>query len=532
MTGMKDPLIGQVVDGKYSLRRLIGGGGMGRVYEAEHLLLNHKVAVKILQTHLLSDEDALRRFRREAITVLQVKHQNAVHLYDFGMWEAKPYIAMEYLDGLTLKDLIKHKGKLTAEHASRLMIQICGPIALAHQLGIVHRDLKPENIIVENLDTSEEKAYVLDFGVAKVLEPKNEQDATQTKAGAVFGSPKYMAPEQIEDRIIDRRTDVYSLGVILYEMLTGLCPFDSDSPVETMYKHIALEVDAPKTVDPAISEDLDRLVVWMLSKSREDRPSGIAEVVSVLERSLEGELSDGSAVLKSARSRFLTLAVGGVVGVALVVLGWQYFSSAYQEVESRVTSAHVPQTPESGSRATTLQDADSVESKESKVDGPAIGKSLTSESNDNQPGESPVEANQDQHELELLYLEQEEQLRDQARELEEVKRREQERLSELELKARDAQNRASRLEQELREKRQAVLVEPKENAQDPLSPSHRQPDYTTASMSTPARQPQGTSQGLVENREVSKPVGIHRDAEKESSPETTRRRFPKQGKRR
>jgi serine/threonine protein kinase len=236
-----DPMIGQVMGGKYRVVRLLGEGGMGAVYEGEQQLgtTKRKVAVKTLHPHLSRDEKVKARFEREVGTIAELEHPNTIQVYDFG---ATPdgilYIVMEFLQGKSLADLLEKGGAMTPERVAHIMEQVCGSLEEAHTRGIVHRDLKPDNVVLVERAGKKDFVKVLDFGIAKRSkeEDKNEQKLTQQ--GMVLGTPPYMSPEQFTGRPIDARSDIYSLAVMGYEMLTGRLPFQAETAWEWATQHM------------------------------------------------------------------------------------------------------------------------------------------------------------------------------------------------------------------------------------------------------------------------------------------------------
>jgi serine/threonine protein kinase len=272
LAGAQDPLIGVTYGGKYRIVDRIGGGGMGIVYKAEHTLLNHIVALKILRVHLASDDEFIKRFQREARTACKLNHPNTITLHDFGVEEGNFFLAMEFIQGETLRDLLKREGALPLPRTFALVNQIAGAIAEAHSHGIIHRDLKPENIMVVHRSDGSDWSKVLDFGIAKQRSDAGG-DSVLTKLGTIFGSPKYMAPEQSSERPVDTRADLYSLGCVLYEMVTGEPPFDGSSAIETILKHVNAPVVAPSTrlQKSQLPKEFDAVVMRLLEKDPDKR---------------------------------------------------------------------------------------------------------------------------------------------------------------------------------------------------------------------------------------------------------------------
>ncbi len=234
----KNPLIGRTIDnGRYEIVRLIGEGGMGRVYEARQVSMDRRVALKILRAQLTTDEQLLARFQQEALSISRLRHPNTITIFDYGKTEGDLlFMSMELLGGQSLFNILRNEGRMQLSRALRIMDQVAGAVAEAHQLGIVHRDLKPENIQIDHVGNDPDFAKVLDFGIAKILggDGRTSEGKALTLAGSIFGTPHYMSPEQVHGHKVDHRTDIYSLGIILYEMLAGQPPFDGNTPMAVM----------------------------------------------------------------------------------------------------------------------------------------------------------------------------------------------------------------------------------------------------------------------------------------------------------
>ncbi len=277
----QDPLVGQTLDEKYLIERRLGEGGMGAVYRARHLLMDRPVAIKVLHDNLVEDEAARIRFQREARAAVRLKHQNAVAVTDFGETSGGyVYIVMELLEGPTLREILAKEAPIETARAISMMLQASAAVAVAHDAGIIHRDLKPANIIVTQRPEVPAVVKVLDFGVAKLAAGTLDDDEgtiTLRQAGSLIGTPRYMAPEQYNGHELTPAADVYSLGVILYEMLTGMAPFTGSSPVEIAAKHVNNPPHSPRKIVAAIPEDVERVVLHALEKQPEDRPANGAE---------------------------------------------------------------------------------------------------------------------------------------------------------------------------------------------------------------------------------------------------------------
>src|SRR2546425_7930458 len=240
-----DPLLGRVFEGKYRLDERLGGGGMGTVYRATHLLIDRQVALKVLSQRFVGDETAQQRFRREARAAGRMQHPNAVTVTDFGATDdGYFYIVMELLEGRTLRDLLAREAPLDPARAVSFTLQACLAVGAAHEAGLIHRDLKPPNIFIEQRANLPAVVKVLDFGVAKfAVEGHEDEDfQTLTQVGTIIGTPRYMSPEQCSGiAVLTPAADVYSLGIMLYEMLTGVVPFSADTPLRSEERRVGKE---------------------------------------------------------------------------------------------------------------------------------------------------------------------------------------------------------------------------------------------------------------------------------------------------
>ncbi len=294
-----DKLIGQLLAGKYKILKKIGEGGMGSVYIATQEPIDRKVAVKVLLGKLAEDQIAVKRFEQEARAISKMQHPNTVTIYDFGSTDdgdgdERLYIVMEFLKGQTLTQALRADGQVAPARACRIIRQVCASLADAHAAGIIHRDLKPDNIFLTEIGGDKDWVKVLDFGVAKLAD--SEGAGTLTQTGMIFGTPKYMSPEQAEGRAIDHRADIYALGVVLFELLVGRPPFVSDTPVGLLLKHISEPPPPFARIRPELSIDprLEAVVMKALDKRPERRHQGVLELASeldALERALTGAVA-------------------------------------------------------------------------------------------------------------------------------------------------------------------------------------------------------------------------------------------------
>ncbi|MEO8705343.1 MAG: HDOD domain-containing protein [Kofleriaceae bacterium] len=266
-----DPLVGQEL-GPFRIGALLGRGGMGAVYAAEHAVLGRRVAIKLLEPHLTVDPDALGRFVEEARAVNSIRHPNIIDITDFGNLEGRPYFVMELLEGETLGARIAQWGHLPLASTLRICAQVASALTAAHDRGIVHRDLKPDNVFICNHPDYPDHVKVLDFGIAKLMRPSGQSGKKlSTQAGMVLGTPLYMSPEQSLGDTIDPRSDVYALGIVLYEALTGTSPFDRPSVAEILIAHVHDMPPSPRAIEPSIPEALEALILRALAKSPSHR---------------------------------------------------------------------------------------------------------------------------------------------------------------------------------------------------------------------------------------------------------------------
>jgi serine/threonine-protein kinase len=279
----EDPLLGQEVLGRYRVSRLIGEGGMGRVYEAEQRVgtTTRRVAVKTLRPQLSADPQLARRFFREAETLVRLSHPNLIQFFDFGeIQQGMLAIVMEFIEGSSLAQEAA-QGPLEPARVDLIFKQICGALAEAHALGIVHRDLKPDNILLTRRGGQEDFVKVLDFGIAKLSAAEDEHSTKLTQQGMMVGTPPYMSPEQFSGDPIDARSDIYSLGVIAYEVLTGRLPFDARTPWEWASKHMTAEPEpirialGSRAAASGVSEQRAQAIRHALAKRPEQRPESV-----------------------------------------------------------------------------------------------------------------------------------------------------------------------------------------------------------------------------------------------------------------
>ncbi|MBU1670739.1 MAG: Stk1 family PASTA domain-containing Ser/Thr kinase [Actinobacteria bacterium] len=298
-------MVGRTLNSRYQLEELIGTGGMADVYRATDNLLGRTVAVKILHPQFAKDPVFIARFRQEAQAAANLNQPNIVNVYDWGIEEGTYYLVMEFVEGRDLKDIIVHGGALMPERAVEISISICGALDAAAAAGIVHRDIKPQNIIV----TFDNQIKVMDFGIARTA-----GGSAMTQTGTIMGTAQYISPEQAQGRAADPRSDLYSLGVVLYEMLTGKVPFDGENPVSIAYKHVREDPLPPSMVNPDVSPELEAVVMKAMAKNPQNRYQSAREMKSDLERLLEGGPVSATPVLAPEEAAGATMALPAARG--------------------------------------------------------------------------------------------------------------------------------------------------------------------------------------------------------------------------
>ncbi len=302
-----DAMLGAIVDGRYKVLSRLGAGGMADVYLAEDEQLGRKVALKLLHRRFAEDPGFVERFRREAQSAAGLQHQNVVGVYDRGDFDGTYYIAMEYVAGRTLKQLIRDEAPLDPVRAIDITLQILRAARFAHRRGVVHRDLKPHNVMMGDGD----QAKVTDFGIARA----GASDMTET--GSILGTAQYLSPEQAQGHAVSASSDLYSVAVVLYEMLTGGVPFDGDQAVTIAIKHVSQAPTALTAVNPGIPPELEQVVMWALNKNPTDRPADADQFIAALEHAKAAIISGGSGQRTSAMAA--VGAVGAAAGAAVPV---------------------------------------------------------------------------------------------------------------------------------------------------------------------------------------------------------------------
>ncbi len=298
MSATADISVGTILDDRYVIVRKLGQGGMGTVYLAQHAIIEKLVAIKILSGDFASKTESMQRFLQEARAAARIGQENIVEVFDFGETEDSVYFAMEYLEGKDLAQVIREAAPLPLGRLCRIMVQICRALGAAHGKGIIHRDLKPENIFLIEKDERDDFVKVLDFGIAKITDDGNTGERL-TRAGMIFGTPEYMAPEQASGDAPDHRADIYALGCILYELLTGTPPFVGDSFMKVLTRQM-LEAPKPPSQQTSvpIPMGLESVCLIALEKAPERRFQSMQELLLALEAaSMAGETQEDPGYL-------------------------------------------------------------------------------------------------------------------------------------------------------------------------------------------------------------------------------------------
>ncbi len=293
-----------VVDGRYQVIGHVGTGGMADVYCAQDLQLGRKVALKVLHERFAADAEFVERFRREASAAAGLQHQHVVSVYDRGEWDDTSYIAMEYVAGRTLKQLVQAEGPLAPQRAVDLTVQILRAARFAHRRGVIHRDFKPQNVIVDE----EDRAKVTDFGIARA----GASDMTQT--GSIMGTAQYLSPEQAQGHAVTARSDLYSIGIVLYELLTGRVPFEAETAVTIALKQVSEAPEPPSHLSSAVTPELEAVVLRALAKDPAERFADADEFIAALEAA--GSRIPSAAAIAAAEAAAAAAAAAPAVAVA------------------------------------------------------------------------------------------------------------------------------------------------------------------------------------------------------------------------
>jgi len=271
----------RVLGGRYELGEGIGVGGMAEVFRGRDIRLGRDVAVKVLRADLAREPAFQGRFRREAQAAAGLNAPCIVSVFDTGETDGVPYIVMEYVEGRTLRDILQSEGRLLPQRALEVVADVCAALDVAHAAGIVHRDIKPGNVML----TPRGEVKVMDFGIARAIA---DTSSAMTQTAAVIGTAQYLSPEQARGETVDARSDIYSTGCLLYELLTGRPPFIGDSPVSVAYQHVREEARPPSQLNPDVSTTIDHIVAKSLAKRVEDRYQSAADMRKDIDRAIAG----------------------------------------------------------------------------------------------------------------------------------------------------------------------------------------------------------------------------------------------------
>ena len=306
---------GAVLAGRYEIIELLGEGGMGSVFRARDRELDRIVAVKIIRPEYASNASVLQRFKQELVLARQITHRNIIRIFDLGSAGPTRFITMEYIDGEDLSALLARRGKLPAAEAVEIIRQVCLGLEAAHAEGVVHRDLKPQNVMLDR----QGKASVMDFGIARSTSASN-----MTRTGALMGTPTYMSPEQAQGQKVDARSDLYTLGIIFYELLTGNPPFEADNPMATLVKRIQEKPVPPIKVEPTVPAALNRIVLKMLATLPDDRYPSAREILNDLDSWEKPGSADASAPATHRRGDIPIRIAAACILIMGAIIGWLY----------------------------------------------------------------------------------------------------------------------------------------------------------------------------------------------------------------
>ncbi len=277
-------LIGALIGQHYEILELLGEGGMSKVYKARHMILDEPVALKVISGHFTNEAKTLRRFRQEAVAATQLKHPNICSVREFGVDDGKPFLVMEFIDGTSLDDLLEKEKQLDTSRALHLLLDVCEGLEYAHKRNVIHRDIKPANLILRAEKDGSTSVEIVDFGIAKLIR-EDDSGPNLTATGEVFGTPNYMSPEQCLGKVVDKRSDIYSVGCVLFHLVSGHPPFAADSVLETLMKQVN---ESPERLR-GDAESINPIIQKCMKKHANDRYQSIADLKSDIKRILAGE---------------------------------------------------------------------------------------------------------------------------------------------------------------------------------------------------------------------------------------------------
>src|SRR6266404_215907 len=304
---------GTVLAGRYEILQLLGRGGMGAVYKARDSELDRIVALKLIRSELAKNPEILRRFKQELILARQVTHKNVIRIFDLGQSDGIKFITMDFVEGQNLRELLLERGKFPAEQAARVMLQICRALEAAHTEGVIHRDLKPQNVML----SPDGRVYVMDFGIAR-----SAYLPGMTQTGALIGTPEYMSPEQARGEKLTERSDLFSLGVIFYELLTGKSPYPADAPLGTLWKRLQEKARPPAEIDATVPKPLSDVVTNALEIEPDKRLASAREMADRLELWLGPSAGSSTIFLPAPAAhgywKWASAALGALLVVAVI----------------------------------------------------------------------------------------------------------------------------------------------------------------------------------------------------------------------
>jgi Tfp pilus assembly protein PilF/predicted Ser/Thr protein kinase len=324
-----EQLVGTLLAGRYEFLSLLGQGGMGAVYKARDTELDRIVALKLIRPELARDPETLRRFKQELILARQVTHKNVIRIFDLGQSDGIKFITMDFVEGQDLRQLLRARGKFPAEQAAKIMLQICRALEAAHTEGVIHRDLKPQNIMLD----SSGRVYVMDFGIAR-----SAYLPGMTQTGQLIGTPDYMSPEQARGEKLTERSDLFSLGVIFYELLTAKSPYPAEAPLETLWKRMQEKPTPPIVIDPEVPKPLSDIVMKALEIKVEDRVSSARAMAHQLEIWLGPSVESSTIFLPAPRTTLNSKWASAALAMLLAVAGVAF----WLKNPAKPKAAHAP----------------------------------------------------------------------------------------------------------------------------------------------------------------------------------------------